>query len=332
VATNFSIALTTPACFQVALARSALYRLSLNKYTDDKEKKALELAMMRHKGEALKHIRQLSAKASKSRKDDLIASIISMGTLDRRTRASSTAGMHYRAVRRILKNTGGPLAVSSLLLSRVMVFFECIYGTSPESYIWDESDLKDLIVEFNAFPARLWKCWKSLRSMSSLLHTKVAGGLRQEYSCLRRSSSLFATISKPVGPTEPFSDQVLPQHRLEVICQITCLITLAGIVLDNIDDLEELQMYIDSLERMVEDLKLAGQSSNNVMWQIQINDHSDRHSKRIWNSASYAWVMKHTSWNVQGQLKKWLFDFLMVEDVEGKSAFKMDAFHFSYAS
>ena len=39
VATNFSIALTTPACFQVILARSALYRLSLSKYSGEKQKK-----------------------------------------------------------------------------------------------------------------------------------------------------------------------------------------------------------------------------------------------------------------------------------------------------
>ena len=148
---NFSIALTTPACFQVILARSALYRLSLSKYSGEKQKKALEVVMMRHKSEALRLIRALSAKSSPNRKDDLIASIISLGTLDRRTGSSDAAGMHFMAVRRILKATGGPLAVRSLLLSRVMVFFECIYDTSPESYIWDEADLRQLLPDLNTF-------------------------------------------------------------------------------------------------------------------------------------------------------------------------------------
>ena len=78
VASNFSIALTTPACFQVIMARSALYRISLNKYATDAEKQSLELAIMRHKGEALRMVRALSIKASPKRKDDLLASIISL--------------------------------------------------------------------------------------------------------------------------------------------------------------------------------------------------------------------------------------------------------------
>ena len=67
VASNFSIALTTPACFQVALARSASYRLSLNKYASEPEKKSLELAVVRHKGEALKIVRALSTKSNPKR-------------------------------------------------------------------------------------------------------------------------------------------------------------------------------------------------------------------------------------------------------------------------
>ena len=331
IETNFSIALTTPACFQVALARSALYRLSLSKYTGDREKKALEVAMMRHKGEALRHIRLLNAKASHSRKDDLLASIISIGTLDRRTGAKSTAGMHYLAVRRILKTTGGPLAVRSLLLSRVMVFFECIYGTSPESYIWDESDLGELIQEFNSFLSRLWNFWKSL---FAILHLRTESSETQRLRSfhLQPGSSLLAIVSRQPGPADPFPEQVLPQHRLELICQLTCLITLAAIILDCANEFAPMQTYMDSLHNMVEDLKLAGQSSNNVMWQIQINDHSDKHSKRIWKSAGYAWVMKHTSWNVQNQLKRWLLDFLTGEGVEGRKAWKLNPFHFSYAS
>src|SRR5271155_3311146 len=54
VASNFKIALTTPACFQTILARAALYRGSLKTYGSDKEKKALELAMLRHKVEAIR--------------------------------------------------------------------------------------------------------------------------------------------------------------------------------------------------------------------------------------------------------------------------------------
>jgi hypothetical protein len=58
------------------MARSALYRIGLKKYSNETEKKSLELAVMQHKGEALKHVRALSVKASPHRKDDLLASIM----------------------------------------------------------------------------------------------------------------------------------------------------------------------------------------------------------------------------------------------------------------
>jgi hypothetical protein len=43
VATNFTIALTTPACFQTILSRAALYRGSLKTYSSDKERKPWNL-------------------------------------------------------------------------------------------------------------------------------------------------------------------------------------------------------------------------------------------------------------------------------------------------
>ena len=287
--------------------------------------------MMRHKGAALRHIRHLSAKARPSCKDDLLASIISVGTLDRRTGARDTAGMHFMAVRRLLKSSGGPLAVKSLLLSRVMVFFECIYGTTPQSYIWDENDLHGLIQEYNGFLQRLWNFWKSLSAISHL-RTEPSDTQPLHPICLRPDSILLAIVSRYPGPADASPDQILPQHRLELICQLTCLITLASIVLDYANEFADLQTYMDSLHQMIEDLKLAGQSSNNVMWQIQINDHSDDHTKRIWRSASYAWVTKHTPWNIQIQMKAWLLDFLTGEQVEKKKPWRLDPFHFSYAT
>ena len=142
VASNFKIALTTPACFQTILSRAALYRGSLKTYGSDKEKKSLELAMLRHKVEAIRLVHGTSVEYNKSKepklKDDLLASIMALGNLDRRSGSASSADMHYTAIRRILKATGGPLAILNPMLNRVSVFFECIYGTSPQSYIWEK--------------------------------------------------------------------------------------------------------------------------------------------------------------------------------------------------
>jgi hypothetical protein len=352
VASNFSIALTTPACFQVIMARSAMYRISLNKYATEKEKESLELAVVRHKGEALKMVRVLSAQASPKRKDDLLASIISLGTFDRRSGSQEAAGMHYQAVRRILKTTGGPLAVNSVLLSRVMCFFECIYGTSPESYIWDESDVKRLVNGLNGFLRTLRNLWKSLAAISEMTgkivdedyDEQVEGDVDEKEGddtgesaeppdtkpvhsfVIQPGSTMLALITR-----QPPPDAELTQlRRLELIFQLTCLLTLGAITLDLASDFHALQTYMDGLHKSIEDLRLAGHSCNNVMWQIQVGDHSEAHSRRIWRAASFAWVMKHCSYNVQLSLKQWLLAFFTGKQVA--KSFRLDPFHFSYAS
>ncbi|EXJ74397.1 uncharacterized protein A1O5_02693 [Cladophialophora psammophila CBS 110553] len=332
VASNFSIALTTPACFQVIMARSALYRISLNKYATDTEKRSLELAVMRHKGEALKMVRLLSASSSPQRKDDLLASIISLGTFDRRSGSQEAAGMHYQAVRKILKTTGGPLAVHSVLLSRVMCFFECIYGTSPESYIWDNSDLKRLVRSMNGFLRKLWELWQSLSTISALTAPSSrdgateAGARRIHSFDLQAGSTLLGLVSRQPPP----GAELTQPRRLELIFQLTCLLTLGMITVDLASDFRSLQTYMDNLHRSIEDLRLVGQSCNNAMWQIQVNDHSEAHSRRIWRAASFAWVMKHCSYNVQLSLKEWLLAFFTGKPVD--QPYHLASFHFSYAS
>ncbi|KIX01522.1 uncharacterized protein Z518_09248 [Rhinocladiella mackenziei CBS 650.93] len=328
VASNFSIALNTPACFQVILARSALYRISLNKYASDREKSALELAVMRHKGEALKLVRVLSTKLSPKRKDDLLASIISLGTFERRTGSSDNAGMHYSAVRRILKSTGGPLKVNSVLLSRVMCFFECIYGTSPESYIWDESDLKRLLNSLNNFLFKLWEFWQSLSTISVLTSRSIEGRRTIPIHSfgLQPGSALLLVVERRPSPMA----EITQLRRLELIFQVTCLLTLAIITIDHASDFRTLQQYMDGLHKMMDDLQLGGQSCNNAMWQIQVNDHSEEHSRRIWRAAGYAWVMKHVSYHIQETLKDWLLGFFTGKPAD--KVYRLDAFHFSYAS
>ncbi|EXJ56539.1 hypothetical protein A1O7_06883 [Cladophialophora yegresii CBS 114405] len=334
VASNFSIALTTPACFQVIMARSALYRISLNKYASEAERSSLELAVMRHKGEALKLVRVLSSKLTPKRKDDLLASIISLGTFDRRSGSEEAAGLHYQAVRRILKSTGGPLAVNSVLLSRVMCFFECIYGTSPESYIWDDSDVQRLVHGLNGFLKKLREFWQSLSTINALTAQLVGdnSGRHKEAEPrpihsfgIREGSTLLGLVSRQPPP----SAELTQQRRLEMIFQLTCLLTLGMITMDLANDFRALQAYMDSLHASIEKLQLAGLSCNNAMWQIQVNDHSEPHSRRIWRAASFAWVMKHCTYSVQLTLKEWLLAFFTGKPVQ--KPYRLDAFHFSYA-
>ncbi len=330
VATNFKIALNNPACFQVILARSAMYRTSLQTYSSEKEKNALELAMLRHKVEAIRCVHKTSVEYNRSKepkaKDDLLASIMSLGNLDRRSGSVKSADMHYTAIRRILKATGGPLAIQSPMLNRVSVFFECIYGTSPNSYIWDNSDVAGLLTGANGFFQSVRKVWLGSPTTDE---NKAKSALRAIHqTCyLKPKSTLHSFLSR--GPQEETA--VSHPARLELIWQLTTLLTLAALVVDLHDRPDVLQSYMDTIYKGVEDLQLTAlDASNNIMWLTQITDSSEEHTKRILRVAGWAWVCKHLNFNMQVKLKNWLLQFLNGGKVA--DAFRLDTFNFSYAS
>ena len=336
VATNFAIALTTPACFQTILSRAALYRGSLKTYGSDKEKNALELAMLRHKVEAIRLVHGTSVQWNQSKepklKDDLLASIMALGNLDRRSGSVDSAGMHYTAIRRILKATGGPLAISNPMLARVSVFFECIYGTSPNSYIWEKADFATLLNASKDFLRQIQKVWGEPPTTGKC---KGKGRLKSESpECAPRStftldqdSVLCTCLSK--GPRDP--SNLTRQDCLELIWQLTCLLMLAAIVVDYHEDPDGLQAYVDNIDKVVNDLQLSvTETSNNIMWLIQINDLTEAHSKRILRSAESAWICKHLKYEMQVSLKEWLLQFLTGQTIT--HPFILDVFHFSYAS
>jgi hypothetical protein len=160
VYTNFAIAMNAPACFQVILARSALYKMSAGQYGTMLEKAELETAVVEHKTNAIQRIRLLSA-SKVNDKDELVASIIALGTLDMRMGLTTSADVHYLAVRRLLKGIGGPMFIRDIRLKRVMCFFECIYGTVRNSYIWERADFGEILERFNTYLADIRETWKA---------------------------------------------------------------------------------------------------------------------------------------------------------------------------
>ena len=307
-----------------------MYRTSLKTYSSEKEKNALELAMLRHKVEAIRYVHQTSVEYNRSKepkaKDDLLASIMSLGNLDRRSRSVESADMHYTAIRRILKATGGPLAIQSPMLNRVSVFFECIYGTSPNSYIWDYTDVAGLLVGVNEFFQTVVKIWHR-HPTAKEKKSKSALGVLQHTCFVKPESTLCKCLSR--GPQEETG--VGRPARLELIWQLTTLLTLAALVVDLHEDPDVLQSYMGTIYKGVDDLQLTMfDASNNIMWLTQISDSSEEHSKRILRVAGWAWICKHLNFNMQVKLKIWLLQFLnggMVADL-----FRLDIFNFSYAS
>lgn len=159
VYTNFAIAMNAPACFQVILARSALYKKSAGQYGTSLERAELDTAVMEHKTNAIHRVRQLSQMKTGGSKDELVASIISLGTLEMRMGSTQSGDVHYSAVRKLLKSIGGPMQIRDLRLKRVMCFFECIYGTPRNSYIWDREDFGGILERFNEYLGEMWERW-----------------------------------------------------------------------------------------------------------------------------------------------------------------------------
>jgi hypothetical protein len=270
--------------------------------------------MLRHKVEAIKLVHGTSVQYNQSRepklKDDLLASIMALGILDRRSGSADSADMHYIAIRRILKATGGPLAINNPMLNRVSMFFECIYGTSPQSYIWEEADFPRLLAGTNDL-------LRQIRNISNepIAAEKGKGRLDAESPviafhsafCLRQETAPYICLSK--GPHD--SSNLTRQDRFELIWQLTCLLMLATIIIDYRDEPYRLQAYMDNIYKVVEDVKLSpAETSNNIMWLIQISDLSEEHSKRILRSAESAWVCKHLKYDMQAALKRSLLKFL----------------------
>ncbi|KAK5958904.1 hypothetical protein OHC33_000749 [Knufia fluminis] len=343
VATNFSIAVNNPPNFQIALARSALYRISLQKYANESEKHDLEVAVLTHKVEAIRMVKEMSLEPDATcDKEKLIASIISLGTLDNRTGAKDTASMHFMAVRRLLRSIGGPLGIKSALLSRVMVHFECIYGSVSGSYIWDRSDTSRLLADTNRFFASVWDLWKSLGSRNSITSTtdatkSTAGktsipskpGISVEAFTLRPSSSLHEALSRPVKSDSP---EITPQDKMKLTFQLTCLLTYSHIILDHATDPDQLEAYLLNINGIIDDAQLTDQPCNNHMWLLQVHDQSSTHDGRIWRAAGLVWLLRHVPYNVQKDIRDWLLAFCTGQSSTGRSVKKLDTFYFSYAA
>ena len=206
--------------------------------------------------------------------------------------------------------------------------FDRIIGASPESYIWDEADVKRLLSGLNEFLLKLYEVWQSLSTISAL-----SSGTEESVRTipihsfgLRPGSTLLSLVER----RPPADAEITQPRQLELVFQITCLLTLAMVTMEFANDFRLLQEYMDSVHKMIEDLRLAGQSCNNAVWQIQVNDQSGTHSQRIWRAAGYVWVMKHVSYAVQNTLKDWLLGFFTGKPVD--KVYRLDPFHFSYAN
>ena len=341
--TDFSLCRFSPACFQVILARSAMTQVHLHTYDSEHEKKALEQAIFKFKGDAIQALQNLSNEYNKSMdkttKDNLLASIMSLGNLDRRAGSSESANMHYAAIRGILKSTGGPLAVGDPALRRVSLFFECMYGTNPQSYVYDASDFSNLLEGFNKLLAMAF-------AISSSHVRSDEETVDDDGFYIGTDTKLYGMLSKT--PPDLFS--IAQQYQLELVWQLTCALLLAAIVVDKREHPLQLRQYIRTIVSTVQEgpPKLTVRDScTNVMWLLfQGMTHSSEqswsssdeqeHSRRILRVVGWMFVCKYLNFGMRLKVKTWVLRFL--SQPEGRAnqlvlqPLQLELFDFSYAS
>ena len=366
VHTNFNISLGAPACFKVILARSAMTQASLKLYRSEKEKKFLEQTTLRYKVDAIQAIQRLSVEYHNSDdvtiKDALLASIMSLGNLDRRAGAAESADVHYKAIRQILKSTGGPLAIGNPALRRVSLFFECMYGTSPNSYVWEQSEFPTLLEDLNGFLGAVWDMWSTEtsrpfqeedKSSPSEDHHAAPGQVHIPSFYLSDESTLSSTLLK--APLDPFSPK--PADHLRLVWQLTSTFMLVAMVVDFRNDLRQLRSRIIKLHRKIEEgpPKLSVRDpTTNIMWILFQGDgigpsgtftaswssaDEKQHSKRIVRVASWMFVCRYLTFNMRMKVKTWLMQFLtgasnvnVLDSEHEMRPLKLNLFDFSYAS
>lgn len=332
-AASFGLALNSPPNFEVVLARSAAYRLGLKKYSTDAEKRKLEAVSRYYRAAAIQMVRTMArGNNANEHRDQLVAAIISLGTLDNRTGTNETAAMHFAAVRRILRSMGGPLKLRSPMLSTIMAHFECLYGTPKASYIWQAKDTTGLLEDLNRFLTRIWNLWNLLDKEDGLNEAVkseegVVTGLRDAFT-LKPLSGLHEVFARPL---QRDVKEVAVKDDMMLSFQITCLLNLCLIILDYAVEEEELREYLDKINESVEAAQLEDMPCNNHMWLIQAHDQSSEHNKRVWQGAGFTFLLKHMPYSLQLQIRDWLLAFVNGESVGERKPFKLNVFHFSYA-
>ena len=90
-----------------------------------------------------------------------------------------------------------------------------------------------------------------------------------------------STRCRPKTPTKGETDPaaIARPRRLELVSQLHCLLLLAAVVVDTQSDVAILGLFVAILAAELDRLELSPkETSNNIMWLLQISDRSDAHT------------------------------------------------------
>ncbi|KAJ9638071.1 uncharacterized protein PV06_04946 [Exophiala oligosperma] len=335
--------------FHILMARSALHQLRLNKYVSATKQKDLEVAALKHQGNALAVLRKQVARGSQADRKEILTSTISLATFEQRYGDREKSYLHFKVARDIIKQLGFRGGLHDRLREEQALWFEGIYKDPQASFVWSTEDattrfkwLKTLLGEVD----RIWR--DRILLPPKHRHSFVGENNRLQEFLFRKTSGKLISVYGDI-------DEGVAQQRclLIVVCIIVGLhAQLEGksILRQNFKALavfDAISAYADALEERLIELDVGSEeSAADLLWimlenyrnfkPFSVNPAAVQALKTLdianchWRASAIANVLKYLPEGRQMELKEWLSDFVKSSRYTGKAA-ALNEFAFSYA-
>ena len=333
--------------FHILMARSALHQLRLNKYLATATRKNLEVAALKHQGNALTVLRKQVALGPQGDRKEILTSCISLATFEQRYGNRETSYLHFKVARDIIKQLGFREGLHDQLREEQALWFEGIYRDPQASFLWGKEDattrfrwLKSVLRDVD----RIWRDRQLLPSKQRVPF--VTGNSRLHEFLFRRMQSRLISVYGDINDS---------------IAQQRCILILVCIITGLYEQLEgkiilrqstkalaifgAIRAYGDWIEDKLVEHDLAKENSGADLLWIMLQNYRDMQPRSAnaaamqalkgldiagcqWRACAIANIIKYLPDSRQLELREWLLAFLEAKRYGGKAA--VNEFAFSY--
>jgi hypothetical protein len=330
--------------FHILMARSALHQLRLNDQLEERARKQLRVAGIKHRGQALSALRKRMAN-NLSANDDTLTAILSLATFEHRYGELEQARTHFHAARTAFKTQWARPQFSNVAQRLQALWFEGIYTDPLASFIWSDGDLSSgysQLSEFLTHADDIWKVWQyepTLRRKMGDRRKRFVSSKSRLHQILQRDCtgskiSIYADI-----------DEWVAQMRCLLI--YTCIATAIWRHYEKISPAKAsnaIRAYTDGIEAMLKRSQLDSSSAlPDVMWILLQSPlryqydgvayeflHELDFDAYQWRVSAIAHTIKYLSALWQQHLRGWLLNYIGGSVYEGRLV--IDKYAFSYAA
>lgn len=335
--------------FHILMARSALHQLRLNKNIPAAKQKDLEIAALKHQGNALAVLRKQVERGPQADREEILTSTISLATFEQRYGDREKSYVHFKVARDIIKQLGFRKGLHDRLREEQALWFEGIYKDPQASFVWSREDATTRFAWLKILLGEVDRIWRDRILLPPKRRTSFVGdNLRLQEFLFRKTTGKLISVYGDI-------DEGAAQQRclLIVVCIIVGLhAQLEGksILRQNFKAVavfDAISAYVAGVEERLIELDLGSEhSAADLLW-IMLENYRDfkPHSanpaavqalKNLdianchWRASAIANVLKYLPEGRQMDLREWLSDFVKSHRYTGKAA-ALNQFAFSYA-